>query len=841
MLNPTIIRENIIFLRQQHNITQQELAARVNVTHQAVSKWENGSSIPDLQTLMTLSRLFNVTLDELLTEVLSERRPAPQADAPADEPVAEQPAAPVEPITPVEPVAPVAPVELVTPAAPVAPVNASTAEQPAAEQPNAPVDQPAAAPIDINVLVKMAPLMGRSELGRTVLSTLTDKASADSIDISALTRLAPFLDRAAMSQLADKLCADNIDPSKLSAIAPFCDSATLVKLLDKADGGKLNLSLLSSIAPFLDRAAMDNLLERLDPAQIDAHALSGIAPFASHDALGRFAEKVCADHIDFSTLTALAPFMSKSSIDSLLNRLDPAQINGRALAGLAPFASRDALTALVEKACADHIDMDTLIPLAPFIDRATVDALADKAFAEAPTVDTVAALAPFLSREKLAELTAKLGDLSLNDLVKLAPHLARGAMSSLLQKLVPGRFHVTVNNNDGNDDAPSGIRDAIDDGNWGYIEDHIADMTPAEARDAALAAAEDGYLDFIPALSLDQHALDQVARLAMENGDIDDIFEFLPWKRLSPDAQNAAIDAALCGGSGDELIEHRRELTAEQLARVALSLAENGDFDELAGVFFDLPDDARARILDLAVDENDLDFLSGHFDRLAPADQERLALRMAENTDFDALQPLLPHLNGKALSRVVNMALDANELDFVAPSVRRLAPADQEKIAVRWAEEEEWSELTRHVDLTTLGRSALRRLIDLADEQEETAVARRLRALLDQADEQPQAAPPIAADELLSRARTGDFAPLAAALPALNGAQWDELVRLAIVYDAFDALAPHAAEIPPQPYETLCYALARQHDMKHLSVFFPNPSANPALAQRLNRVLENND
>ena len=145
MLNPKIISENIIFLRQQQNMTQQELAARVNVTHQAVSKWENGSSIPDLQTLMTLSRLFNVTLDELLTEVLSERRAAPQADAPADEPVAEQPAAPVEPITPVEPVAP--------------------------------VGQPAAAPIDMKVLVKMAPLMGRSELGRAVLSV--DPAALD--------------------------------------------------------------------------------------------------------------------------------------------------------------------------------------------------------------------------------------------------------------------------------------------------------------------------------------------------------------------------------------------------------------------------------------------------------------------------------------------------------------------------------------------------------------------------------------------------------------------------------------------------------------------------------------
>ena len=65
-------------------------------------------------------------------------------------------------------------------------------------------------------------------------------------------------------------------------------------------------------------------------------------------------------------------------------------------------------------------------------------------------------------------------------------------------------------------------------------------------------------------------------------------------------------------------------------------------------------------------------------------------------------------------------------------------------------------------------------------------------------------------------------------------------MRLVIVYDAFDALAPHAAEIPPQPYETLCYALARQGDMKRLSAFFPNPSANPDLAERLNRVVKNN-
>ncbi len=95
MLNPQIISENIAYLRQKAGLTQQELAARANVTHQAVSKWENGSSIPDLQTLITLSRLFGVTLDELLTEVITaheeadaappaQTAPRPEAHAPEE-------------------------------------------------------------------------------------------------------------------------------------------------------------------------------------------------------------------------------------------------------------------------------------------------------------------------------------------------------------------------------------------------------------------------------------------------------------------------------------------------------------------------------------------------------------------------------------------------------------------------------------------------------------------------------------------------------------------------------------------------------------------------------------
>ena len=53
-------------LRKDNNLTQDELAKKLGVTYQAVSKWENGKSIPDIAILKTVSELFNVNIDELL-------------------------------------------------------------------------------------------------------------------------------------------------------------------------------------------------------------------------------------------------------------------------------------------------------------------------------------------------------------------------------------------------------------------------------------------------------------------------------------------------------------------------------------------------------------------------------------------------------------------------------------------------------------------------------------------------------------------------------------------------------------------------------------------------------
>jgi transcriptional regulator with XRE-family HTH domain len=55
-------------LRKLSGMTQEQLAEKLNVSRQSVSKWENGAAAPDLESVVKISRLFQVSLDDLLTE-----------------------------------------------------------------------------------------------------------------------------------------------------------------------------------------------------------------------------------------------------------------------------------------------------------------------------------------------------------------------------------------------------------------------------------------------------------------------------------------------------------------------------------------------------------------------------------------------------------------------------------------------------------------------------------------------------------------------------------------------------------------------------------------------------
>ena len=60
------IGKRIAHLRKEKGLTQEELAQHMGISPQAVSKWENDQTCPDISALPKLARLFEVTVDELL-------------------------------------------------------------------------------------------------------------------------------------------------------------------------------------------------------------------------------------------------------------------------------------------------------------------------------------------------------------------------------------------------------------------------------------------------------------------------------------------------------------------------------------------------------------------------------------------------------------------------------------------------------------------------------------------------------------------------------------------------------------------------------------------------------
>lgn len=63
-----MLSEKIYKLRRKSGLSQEQLAEKIGVSRQAISKWEGGSSTPELDKLMALSEFFNLTIDELTSE-----------------------------------------------------------------------------------------------------------------------------------------------------------------------------------------------------------------------------------------------------------------------------------------------------------------------------------------------------------------------------------------------------------------------------------------------------------------------------------------------------------------------------------------------------------------------------------------------------------------------------------------------------------------------------------------------------------------------------------------------------------------------------------------------------
>lgn len=60
--------EKLQLLRKQNNLSQEQLALKLGVSRQAISKWENDNTLPDINNIIKIAQLFNVSYDYLLND-----------------------------------------------------------------------------------------------------------------------------------------------------------------------------------------------------------------------------------------------------------------------------------------------------------------------------------------------------------------------------------------------------------------------------------------------------------------------------------------------------------------------------------------------------------------------------------------------------------------------------------------------------------------------------------------------------------------------------------------------------------------------------------------------------
>lgn len=213
MIDNRTVGKTIASLRQAKGMTQQQLAAAMNVSHQAVSKWENGAALPDIQTMVELTQLFGITVEQLIS---------------GDVPEARMESAKAQP---------------------------APAQSAVGSFVNGVIN-------DIGNLFKSepknAPAPEDEEDGAQPAEVKDEKENSEkpeNVDLQNLLQMAPFMSKQALEEM---LSGQKLSAADVARFAPFVSAECLEKLIANSES-EMNWDTLRRVAPFLKKEAVDAL------------------------------------------------------------------------------------------------------------------------------------------------------------------------------------------------------------------------------------------------------------------------------------------------------------------------------------------------------------------------------------------------------------------------------------------------------------------------------------------------------------------------------------------------------------------------------------------------------
>ncbi|MDR2504642.1 MAG: helix-turn-helix transcriptional regulator, partial [Oscillospiraceae bacterium] len=348
MLQMAKIGAYIARLRKANGLTQGKLADKLSVSHQAVSNWERGDSLPDASQWIPLSRTLGTSVDLLL---YGGELPEDDRSSEAEE---------IEP-----------------------PVEAHIKEDAAV------ADEPKAASSFEHIW----------SFGNGGDEDEDDEDEDDDEDDDEEEDEEDEDDDEDESDDDDLDCDldDDIDDDggfweQIASFAPHMSRDGLARLVsDPSVKEKPDWNTVRKLAPFLPREALDKLA-------INACTSFYAAPQGTSQ---------CSQSPDFDQVVKLAPFMSRQGLDYIVAMVAKSErIDFDVLKKLAPFLSRETVAALVDGALKfEHPDFDGLIKLAPFMSKQDAARIMSAALSgRTPNMRVVRKLTPFVPRDMLDEL-----------------------------------------------------------------------------------------------------------------------------------------------------------------------------------------------------------------------------------------------------------------------------------------------------------------------------------------------------------------------------------------------------------------------------------------------------
>ncbi|GGH81547.1 transcriptional regulator with XRE-family HTH domain [Pullulanibacillus pueri] len=356
MLDARVTGSYISDLRKKADLTQVELAERLNVSHQAVSKWERGESLPDIGTLLEIAKQFNTTVDTLLSGRKSHKL-YQGVDALIEKVATKQPQAAS------------------------AMINNGEA--------------------DVEGLIEIAPITKTS-----ALQEVAGGIHRTSFSVQHLIDLAPFLERETLNTLVHSLETEDVGLEAIIDLAPFISPERIVTLLENIKEETLDFHHLSQLAPFL-RKHLDGFIKRVTSERLQWSDIENIAPFVQSNTLAELIEETMSEPPEVHTIISLAPFL-RQELSRWFENFNLKELKWVDIMGLAPFIGRENLDALLENFSETSLRPEQVLELAPFVSRGKLTALIPFMSQQDLTPDFIAEIAPFIDKQLLSQLVNSL-------------------------------------------------------------------------------------------------------------------------------------------------------------------------------------------------------------------------------------------------------------------------------------------------------------------------------------------------------------------------------------------------------------------------------------------------